>query len=262
MTVPNLIMHPPPWICYPAPPIYVPRLTHTDDDPPRYDEPWRPDATVIIPTRGDEPFLAEVLDALQSERLVLEVLVIDDPEFPSSTRAVVAAFRKSLNRRFEEARVYCPLDYIEQDERGGKAGAMNQGVRLARSDVLVFMDADAVPQPGLVKEALTLLRDCDVVSAQRRHEIAGWAVLTEPFLPGVRFVTPWFCVMMKQTLAKYGGFRDDYLEDVEFWIRARDNGCQVRFTERRVNLKRRVRHEYAKFFHTLRHMMRSPHSHR
>lgn len=254
MAVPDLLQHPPPWIFYPSSPVYVPRLTHTDDNPPpQYDEPRRPDATVIIPTRGNEPFLGEVLAALEGERfggLTLEVLVVDDPEFPSSTRDVVFKFQR-----------YRRLSYVEQDSREGAAGAMNQGARIAASDVLVFLDADLVPEPGLIREMLGLLRTCDVVSTQHRFEVIGWSLLSEPFIKRLGFVTSWGCAMRRSTLAKYGWWENDYLWDVEFWLRARGNGCKVRFAERRVRLKRRIHEEFRKFFHVLRHIIRSPHSH-
>lgn len=212
--------------------------------------------SVVIPTRGEEAYLDLLLSALQHEATTtpMEVIVVDDPRKPSSS---AQAFRE-MGAEFDGNG--SRLRYVEQSTPGGKAGALNQGAQDASSETLMFMDADVLPEPRLIEEALRLSHECDVVSVLRRHTKLGWSILGEWLIRPLSFVTPWCCLMARSDLAKYGWWRNDYVEDVEFWLRARNQGCVVRFPERRVILRRRVREEYRKSVHALKHLMGTLHT--
>ncbi len=146
-------------------------------------------------------------------------------------------------------------------DHGRKGSALNQGVRRARSDILLFLDADVVLPPRAMLQALQLLyppASYDIVSAPRRHEQLGWNVLAEPFLPRIGFPTPWFCMMFRSTFEKLRGWDDHYVEDVTMYLRVRELGLRVGYIQDRVRLKRRVRHEFRKGFALWRELVRRP----
>jgi len=89
--------------------------------------------SVVIPARNAERTLPRVLDALAAQDPApLEVIVVDD----RSIDGTVAAARRG------RARVVAPA------ARSFAGGARNAGWDEAGGDLVVFLDADAVPAPG------------------------------------------------------------------------------------------------------------------
>ncbi len=102
-------------------------------------------ASVIIPARNAARVLGEGLAAIAAQgaaRPEYEVIVVDDGS-ADDTAAVARA---------HGARV------IATPGRG-PAAARNAGARAAAGDVLVFFDADCVPEPGCIRALLAPLRD-------------------------------------------------------------------------------------------------------
>ena len=213
--------------------------------------------SVIIPVRGHEPFLELAIASLvePSPKNPLEILVVNQPKGSLELTAppeIGYAHKNSDSPAISQ---------VWQENEEGKAGAMNHGARLASFDILLFMDSDVTLEPGLLDEAMGLLRTCDIVSVPRLHTQLGWSILSESLVRILRFVTPWCCVMRRDTLEQNGWWRTDYLEDVDFWLRAKENGCMVQFTARRVILKRRVSDEVRKTIHLLKHLVGHVHRH-
>jgi glycosyltransferase involved in cell wall biosynthesis len=122
-----------------------------------------PEATIsaVIPARDEARRIGPCLDGLREDPDVAEILVVDDRS--SDATAQVA--------RDGGARVIvgAPLP----DGRKGKAWALQQGLDAATGDVVVFLDADARPRPGLVRELAHVLREIDLVTAGPRFHCAG-----------------------------------------------------------------------------------------
>ena len=89
--------------------------------------------SVVIPARNAAATLPRVLDALaEQDPAPAEVIVVDD-----GSEDGTAAFATEFGARVVPA------------EGGGSAGgARNEGWAAASGDLVVFLDADAVPQPG------------------------------------------------------------------------------------------------------------------
>jgi len=79
--------------------------------------------TVVIPTRDEEGGIAEIIDSVRSS--CDEILVVDGHS-KDQTREIAAA---------RGARVVL-------DHGKGKGGALRQSITEAKSDILVFIDAD------------------------------------------------------------------------------------------------------------------------
>jgi GT2 family glycosyltransferase len=116
-------------------------------------------ASVIVPTRNRQTFVRELVSSIVAgETVPVEVVVIDqsdeaDPELP--------------DRAPERG---CTLTYVHSDTRGASA-ARNEGIRLARSDVLVFVDDDVLATPTWLSTLVATLEgagDGAVVTGQVR----------------------------------------------------------------------------------------------
>ncbi len=99
-------------------------------------------ASIIIPTYNRCTILRKVITALASQTIdtnLYEVVVVDD----ASTDDTLAM----LN----ELEVPFAMQVIPLDDQHGPAGARNAGLRLARSELIIFLDSDLVPSPQLVQ---------------------------------------------------------------------------------------------------------------
>ena len=94
-------------------------------------------ASIIIPSRGMEPGLRRLLDALVKEigGQKVEVILVDDGS------------EKALN--FLETEYGGKLNLkVERQSPQGPAAARNLGVKRAVSAILIFLDSDVAPLPG------------------------------------------------------------------------------------------------------------------
>jgi glycosyltransferase involved in cell wall biosynthesis len=90
--------------------------------------------SVVIPTRDRAPVLARCLDAVADEAAD-EVVVVDDGS-TDETAEVLA------ERPWARA--------VRRERSGGRSAAKNTGLGAATGDVVLFLDDDAIAEPGLV----------------------------------------------------------------------------------------------------------------
>jgi len=114
--------------------------------------------SVLVPARNEEERLSPCLTALREDADAGEVIVVDD----CSTDAT-AALARSLGARVLPGR---------EPPRGwvGKSWALQQGLEAATGDIVVCLDADTRPRPGLVGALAAVLEHADFVSAGPRFD--------------------------------------------------------------------------------------------
>lgn len=203
--------------------------------------------SVVIPTLG-RPTLARVLDGFEQQRVrgqPFEVVIVVD----------AAAARSGALGELIGERPY-PVRTIAATMPGASA-ARNAGWRSASADLVLYIDDDTIPRPGLVTEHL---------SWHRRHPAEEVAVLghvrwapelrVSPFMRwldhGIQFDYPsirgteagWgrfytAHVSVKASLiGRVGGFDEERFpfgyEDLEFAYRASKIGLRVLYNPRAV----------------------------
>jgi GT2 family glycosyltransferase/peptidoglycan/xylan/chitin deacetylase (PgdA/CDA1 family) len=101
--------------------------------------PSPPRISVVVPTHERRAAVVAHLQAFEQQRYEdgFEVVVVDD-----GSRDGTAAALRALAPRF-------PLQVLEQPHAGA-AAARNHGARAARGDLLLFLDDDMEPDPGLL----------------------------------------------------------------------------------------------------------------
>jgi glycosyltransferase involved in cell wall biosynthesis len=107
-------------------------------------------ASIIIPTRNEEEAIAKVLCSIPKEiQKNAEIIVVD------SSEDMTPIIAQRLGARVIKAK------------KKGKGYAMKLGARVAKSDVLVFLDGDGTDPPQYIPKLLDKLKKYDLVLASR-----------------------------------------------------------------------------------------------
>ena len=193
-----------------------------------------PKFSVIIPVYNGEGTIAECLEALAAQdvpRREFEVIVVDDGS-TDGTAAIVKQF---------------DVRYVHQENKG-PATARNVGVKNARGEIVVFTDADCVPEPGWLREMVNpLVRDSDVAGVKgayrtRQTELTArfaQAEFEERFKRLARrrtidFVDSYSAAFRKKVFEQVGGFNPRYPkannEDVELSFKVAQKNHKMVFS--------------------------------
>jgi cellulose synthase/poly-beta-1,6-N-acetylglucosamine synthase-like glycosyltransferase len=116
---------------YPALLAFAARVAHRK--PPRRDEAARPRVTLIVSAYNEEA----VIDAKLRNCLSLE--------YPADRLEILVVSDSSSDRTDEIVQTYAgkQVALLRMSERGGKTAGLNEAVRHARGEILVFSDANA-----------------------------------------------------------------------------------------------------------------------
>ncbi len=109
--------------------------------------------SVVIPARDEAERIGPCLAGLLADPDVLEVIVVDD----ESSDATAALARERGARVVAGRRP--PEGWV------GKPWALQQGLEAAQGEVVVSVDADTRPRPGLAGALAAALADADLVTA-------------------------------------------------------------------------------------------------
>ncbi|MER6171852.1 glycosyltransferase [Streptosporangium sp. NPDC001681] len=122
-----------------------------------------PRVSVVIPARDEEARLGPCLSAVLADPAVAEVVVVDDESRDGTAELAARLGAKVL--------IGAPLP----EGWVGKQWALKQGVEAAGGDVVVTLDADARPVPGLIGALAATLEGYDLVSVGPRYLCEGTA---------------------------------------------------------------------------------------
>jgi cellulose synthase/poly-beta-1,6-N-acetylglucosamine synthase-like glycosyltransferase len=107
--------------------------------------------------------LVEAAAALDYPRDLLEIQILDDST--DETREIACAIARRLRARGADV-----VHRHRSNRDGFKAGALQAGLAAARGEFLLILDADFVPRPDLLREALPHFADSSVGMVQARWE--------------------------------------------------------------------------------------------
>lgn len=174
--------------------------------------------SVVIPVFNGERFLAEAVRSVEAQSVSeVEILAVDDGS-TDGTAEVAAGFGGRI-RLVRQANL-------------GPAAARNRGIRLARADVVAFLDADDLFSPDKLSLQLDRLRrnpGVDVVIGQLRH----FSVDSEPEWDGLKPPDPsddhlfmqFGCSLIRRSVFDTVGLLSEsmrFCEDWDWFMRARE----------------------------------------
>jgi cellulose synthase/poly-beta-1,6-N-acetylglucosamine synthase-like glycosyltransferase/peptidoglycan/xylan/chitin deacetylase (PgdA/CDA1 family)/spore germination protein YaaH len=215
----------------------VHRFHTTKQTPPELDPATGPLVSVLIPCFNEEKVIVQsVRRILDSTWTHLEILVLDDGSKDRTSAVVAEAYG-------DEPRVR-----LMTFENGGKAGALNRGLKLANGEIVVALDADTLfppetlgllarwfvdPKIGAVAgnalvgnrtNIVTRWQALEYVTAQNLERRALAALGAVTVVPGA--VGAW----RRAALDALGGYPADTLaEDQDLTIAVQQAGWQVTF---------------------------------
>ncbi|MEX0747864.1 MAG: glycosyltransferase, partial [Rhodothermales bacterium] len=201
--------------------------------------------TIQLPLYN-EPLVAErLIDAcarIDHPPRHLEIQVLDDSTDSTSnvvTARVAAWQRRGIN-----------IVHVRRPHRDGfKAGALQNGFRIARGDYIAIFDADFVPKPDFLRRILAEFTDDDIGLVQSRwsHLNSDSSILTKMQAMGldthfaieqrVRELTGCFItfngtagVWRRECIEDAGGWQGDTIaEDLDLSYRAQMKGWRFRY---------------------------------
>lgn len=191
--------------------------------------PW-PSVSIVVPARNEAAHIREAVSSFLSQDYPdIEVVVVDDRS--SDRTPAILAELSAENRRLRVVRGDDPpAGWL------GKPHALETGRRIARGEWLLFVDADVIYAPDVVRRAMTLaLRDnADMITLGARFVTSGViepVVLSTLHLAGFavfpawlvsRSRSPWiaagtgtFNLVRRTTLERAGAFAGLRLEVVD-----------------------------------------------
>lgn len=167
--------------------------------------------TVIIPTLNEAENITAVVNFAQSDKLVSEVIVVDDK---STDNTVILAQKAGAK--------------VITSTKLGKGASMKDGVLCATNDVILFLDGDIDPYPHFTIPLLTqpiLQNEVDFTkssfnrNAGRVTELVAKPLLSIFFPELMRFSQPLSGMIAgKKSLFQQIDFRDDYGVDIGILI--------------------------------------------
>ena len=201
-----------------------------------------PRVTIQLPVFNEMYVVERLIDAvarIRYPRDLLEIQVLDD-----STDETQGIARARVTRLREQG---LDISYIHrQNRRGYKAGALQDGLAVARGELIAVFDADFVPSPEFLFRSVHFFTDPKIGMVQVRweHLNRDYSHLTQAqaiFLDGhfviehtARNRSGWFFnfngtagVWRRQTIEDAGGWQHDTLtEDLDLSYRAQLGGWQ------------------------------------
>jgi len=114
-----------------------------------------PIISIIVPAYNEAANIKRTLDSLvESDYPAKEIIVVDDGS-TDLTYAIASQYRQSCR--------HCTIKVIRK-QNGGKASAMNYGLRFAVGEIVVIVDADSVIEKNAIKEVAIEFQKPDVVA--------------------------------------------------------------------------------------------------
>jgi cellulose synthase/poly-beta-1,6-N-acetylglucosamine synthase-like glycosyltransferase len=213
-------------------------------------------ASLIIPYYKDIVALELILTALnkQSAKGDFEVIIAEDDN-ASETKNFLAKSIPLLNY---------PLQHVTQEDKGyRRSKALNNGIKVAKANFIIFIDGDCIPHKHFIKEYIKEKEEKKVLYGRRVNlsekfsnelrktkSLKKLNILSTAFSKSTRVVEGlyipfyperfkskrqlWGCNMavLKKHLIEVNGFDEDYVEygpeDLDIYCRLSKLGCELK----------------------------------
>ncbi len=122
--------------------------------------------TIQLPLYNEQYVAERLIDSvckIEYPKELLEIQVLDD-----STDETVKIVEHLVNKKIEEG---FDIKHVRRkDRKGYKAGALKEGLKSAKGELIAIFDADFVPDPDFLKNTLKYFTNPNIGMVQTRWE--------------------------------------------------------------------------------------------
>ena len=139
------------------------------------DPKFTPGVTIIIPCFNEETWIRRtIISCINQDYPVdkLEVIVIDDHSTDKSVEKIKETIAE-LSEKEARYDVKDRLSYFVQPKNAGKREAMAVGAKLAKHDLVVFVDSDSFLNPFAIYNIVQPFKDKDMGGVSGRTDVAN-----------------------------------------------------------------------------------------
>lgn len=150
---------------------------------------FTPGVSIVIPCFNEEDWIHRtILSCINQDYPIdkLEVIAVDD----RSTDASVARMEQIIERVHQEAARFMTKDrlrLIVMPQNGGKREALVQGVKVAKHELVVFVDSDSFLQPDAIRHLVQPFQDPKMGGVAGRTDVENKFTNTITKLQTVRY---------------------------------------------------------------------------
>jgi len=202
--------------------------------------------SVVIPAWNEEVGVVDTIKSvLESKFSNLEVIVVDDGSSDSTYKVIEHFAKFELSRYLQKGK---SLLYFSK-ENGGKASALNYGIRKSSGDIVVTIDADTVFLEDALQKVARFFVDERVDAAvgnvkvansrsligiiqQIEYTIGFYFKRVHSIFNSEYIIGGAFGVFRREVFEKYGYLDEtNKTEDIELSTRLQSKGCTIVFIE-------------------------------
>ena len=203
-----------------------------------------PSVSVLIPAKNEEVGIEKTIQSvIDSKYPNLEIIVINDGS-TDQTHEVVNAF--IVRMRVAEIKTNLEVKYI-LIPNSGKARALNSGLAMAQSEIIVTIDSDCIMDPDAIKNLVKFFDNSRVASVagnviignrsnpigliqQLEYLYGFYFKRADSLLNAVYIVGGAAAAYRREVVVKLGGFDENTItEDIELSTRLQYHGHLVRY---------------------------------
>ncbi|MBI5061421.1 MAG: glycosyltransferase family 2 protein [Candidatus Aenigmarchaeota archaeon] len=194
-----------------------------------------PSISILVPCHNEEDVIGgaiENLKALDYPKRLLEIIVVDD----GSTDKTAEIAKRSGVR-------------VLSKKKGGKASALNYGLKFAKGEIVACVDADSYPENDTLLKSVPFFAEDKVAAVTTKilvknnekllgrlqeieYAMISWSRKILEFMESI-YATPGPLSFYKTSvIKKLGGFDEkNATEDIEIAWRLLDNGYKIRMSQ-------------------------------
>lgn len=194
--------------------------------------------SVIIPCYNDGQYLPELLDSIWFKKSIsYEVIIVND----GSTEEKTTDYLQKIQTNYT----------IINKSNGGPSSARNYGIKSAKGDYILLVDADDVLVSSYFEKAFTMLEenndidiifgDCKYFGNQNKYWKTDWDEFQQLYKNQLSITT----LFRKSIWIATGGFDESMnngYEDWEYWIHAMSKSFNFKYVPG-ISFKYRIKKE-------------------
>lgn len=150
---------------------------------------FTPGVSIIIPCFNEEEWIHRtILSCINQDYPVekLEVIVVDDQSSDGSVEKMKAVIER-INREAVRYATKDRLKLIVMEKNGGKREALVQGVKIAKHNLVVFVDSDSFLEPTAIRHLVQPFQDPKMGGVAGRTDVENKFTNTITKLQTVRY---------------------------------------------------------------------------